>query len=218
MDLFPNGPLDHHRGQVCMMGVVTEKLPINLAQRLHHTLVLQTLLWVNCGSWWSDGYGGGDGGDVVWWWWWLLRGGCCQWTWWPLSISSNLSQAKGAVYAYWGVYQGARAQHEEDDDGDDDDFADKAVWGVHHQRGRVHQEASGKDIYGDGQHFSANSSLVGMSNVSKKHCRCRWVFHHHLSIRSSCCISLNFLIIFLIAMTYDTSEGGDVDDGVPATL
>ena len=70
-----------------------------------------------------------------------------------LSISSTLSQAKGAVYAYWGVYQGARAQHEEDDDGDDDDFADKAVWGVHHQRGRVHQEASGKDIYGDGQHF-----------------------------------------------------------------
>ena len=45
--------------------------------------------------------------------------------------------------------------------------------GVHRQRGRVHQEASGKDIYGDGQHFSANSSLVGMSNVSKKHCRCR---------------------------------------------
>ena len=100
------------------------------------------------------------------------------------------------------------------EDGDDDDFADKAVWGVHHQRGRVHQEASGEDIYGDGQHFSANSSLVGMSNVSKKYCR---VFHH-LSIKPSCCISLNFLIIFLIAMTYDTSEGGDVDDGVPATL
>ena len=124
-----------------------------------------------------------------------------------LSLSSTLSQAKGAVYAYEVVYQGAWAQHEEDDDGDD-----KAVWGVHHQRGRVHQEASGKDIYGDGQHLSANSSLEGMSNVSKNYCR---VFHH-LSIRPSCCISLNFLIIFLIGMTYDTSESGDVDDGVPA--
>ena len=131
-----------------------------------------------------------------------------------LSLSSTLSQAKGAVYAYEVVYQGAWAQHDEDDDGDDDDFADKAVWGVHHQRGRVHQEASGKDIYGDGQHLSANSSLEGMSNVSKKYCR---VFHH-LSIRPSCCISLNFLIIFLIGMTYDTSESWDVDDGVPATL
>ena len=78
-----------------------------------------------------------------------------------LSLSSTLSQAKGAVYAYEVVYQGAWAQHDEDDDGDDDDFADKAVWGVHHQRGRVHQEASGKDIYGDGQHLSANSSLEG---------------------------------------------------------
>ena len=40
----------------------------------------------------------------------------------------------------------------------------------------------------------------------------------YLHIRPSCCIFLNFLIIFLIAMTYDTSESGDVDDGVPATL
>ena len=105
-----------------------------------------------------------------------------------------LSQAKGAVYAFWGVYQGARAQHEEDDDGDD-----KAVWGVHHQRGRVHQEASGKDIYGDGQHLSANSSLEGMSNVSKKYCR---VFHHLSTYQT--------ILLYFSQLSYHISHRNDI--------
>ena len=116
-----------------------------------------------------------------------------------LSLSSTLSQAKGAVYAYEVVYQGAWAQHDEDDDGDDDDFADKAVWGVHHQRGRVHQEASGKDIYGDGQHLSANSSLEGMSNVSKKYCR---VFHHLSTYQT--------ILLYFSQLSYHISHRNDI--------